>query len=197
MPENPKEIVLDIETYGDINDKENLTVTVVSIYEYDEDRYRSFDENQLGELWPVLEQADLLIGFNSKHFDVPVLNNFYAGDLSQIAHLDLLERIKESTGSRYKLDEIAQATLEDIKKSADGMKAMEWYEEGEIEKIKDYCEQDVKVTKEVYEFGRDNKMLYKENLKGDLEPISVDFEFEYDDQQEVQQEGSMNMTLPI
>lgn len=195
--EDPKEIVLDIETYGDINDKENLTVTVVSIYEYDEDRYRSFDENELGDLWPVLEQADLLIGYNSKHFDVPVLNNFYAGDLSQIPHLDLLERIKESSGNRYKLDDIAQATLEGVEKSADGMKAMEWYEEDEIEKIKDYCEQDVKVTKEVYEFGHDNKMLYKENLKGDLEPISVDFEFEYEDQQEVQEEGNMNMTLPI
>lgn len=197
MSENQKKIVLDIETYGDIKDKKNLTVTVVSIYEYDKDEYRSFDENELGKLWPILEKADLLIGYNSKHFDIPILNNFYAGDLEQIPHLDLLDRIKESVGKRFKLDDVAKATLE-IEKSADGLKAMEWYEQGKIQQIKDYCEQDVKVTKEVYEFGKDNKMLYYENLKGDLQPISVDFEFSLDEAETNQQQGSnMNMTLPI
>ncbi|MFB6226158.1 MAG: ribonuclease H-like domain-containing protein [Candidatus Paceibacteria bacterium] len=197
MSESKKEIIFDIETYGDINNKEELEVTVASLYDYEEDKYESYDEDELGDLWKKLEQADLLIGYNSKHFDVPVLNNFYAGDLSQIPHLDLLERIKESSGQRYKLDDIAQATLEGVEKSADGVKAMEWYEEGEIEKIKDYCEQDVKVTKDVYEFGKENKMLYHENLKGDLQPISVDFEFDFESEEAQQEEGNINMTLPI
>lgn len=197
MSDSKKEIVFDIETYGDINNKEELYVTVVSLYDYEEEQYESYDEDQLGDLWKKLEQADLLIGYNSKHFDVPVLNNFYAGDLSQIPHLDLLERIKESSGQRFKLDDIAKATLEGVEKSADGVKAMEWYEEGEIEKIKDYCEQDVKVTKDVYEFGRENKMLYHENLKGDLQPISVDFDFDYEEEDVQQQDSNINMTLPI
>ncbi|MFB6181869.1 MAG: ribonuclease H-like domain-containing protein [Candidatus Magasanikbacteria bacterium] len=197
MSDSKKEIVFDIETYGDINNKEELDVTVVSLYDYEEEQYESYDEDQLGDLWKKLEQADLLIGYNSKHFDVPVLNNFYAGDLSQIPHLDLLERIKESSGQRFKLDDIAKATLEGVEKSADGVKAMEWYEEGEIEKIKDYCEQDVKVTKDVYEFGRENKMLYHENLKGDLQPISVDFDFDYEEEDVQQQDSNINMTLPI
>lgn len=197
MSESKKEIIFDIETYGDINNKEELEVTVASLYDYEEGQYESYDEHELGDLWKKLEQADLLIGYNSKHFDVPVLNNFYAGDLSQIPHLDLLERIKESSGQRYKLDDIAQATLESVEKSADGVKAMEWYEEDKIEKIKDYCEQDVKVTKEVYEFGKENKMLYRENLKGDLQPISVDFDFDFESGKSQQEKGNINMTLPI
>lgn len=192
-----KEIVFDIETYGDINNKDDLDVTVVSLYDYNDDQFESYGEDELGDLWKKLEQADLLIGYNSKHFDVPVLNNFYTGDLSQIPHLDLLDRIKESSGQRFKLDDIAKATLEGVEKSADGVKAMEWYEEGEIQKIKDYCEQDVKVTKEVYEFGKDNKMLYYENLKGDLQPISVDFEFDFEEENNQQEDGNINMTLPI
>lgn len=169
-----KEVVLDIETYGNIRNYDELKVTVCSIYEYETDTYRSFDEHQLGELWPILEQADRIIGYNSDHFDLPILNRFYAGDLMQFPSLDLLKVIKDSSGKRYKLDDVAKATLQ-ISKSADGLQAVRWYEEGKIEEIKEYCEQDVKVTKEIYEFGKNNKMLYVETLTGELQPIAVDF----------------------
>ncbi len=189
-----KEIVLDIETYGDIRNYDSLKVTVVSIYEYETDSYRSFDENQLGDLWPILEKADRIIGYNSEHFDIPILNRFYAGDLLQFPQLDLLKCIKESSGKRYKLDDIASATLQ-MKKSADGLQAVKWYEEGKIEEIKKYCEQDVRVTKEIYEFGKKNRMLYYPTITGDILPIAVSFH-----EQVVTQKiggSGINMTLPI
>jgi len=71
-----KEVVLDIETIGDIKDFASLKVTVVSIYEYETNKYRSFEEKELGDLWPILEKAERIIGFNSEHFDLPILN-FY------------------------------------------------------------------------------------------------------------------------
>src|SRR3989338_1877491 len=130
-----REVVFDIETIGDIRDLSTMKVTVVSLYEYEHDRYRSFDEHELHELWPILERAERIIGYNSGHFDIPVLQNNYQGDLSRIPHLDLLRMIKESTGSRFKLNDIAKATLQ-IEKSADGLTAMQWYKEGRIEEIK-------------------------------------------------------------
>lgn len=192
-------IVFDIETYGDIRKKSELKVTMVSLYNYDTDSYHSFNEHQLGELWPVLEKATLLIGYNSKGFDVPILNNYYAGDLSIIPHCDILERIRESAGKRYKLDDIAKATLQ-ISKSADGLAAIKWYEEGEIEKIRKYCEQDVKVTKEVYDFGLKNKMLYYPTLTGEVMPIAVDLEMptpEAGAAGGVQAGANINLTLPL
>lgn len=191
-----KEIVLDIETYGDIRNYDNLKVTVCSIYEYETDTYRSFDEHQLNELWPILEKADRIIGYNSLHFDIPILNRFYAGELLNIGQLDLLKVIKDSSGKRYKLDDIAKATLQ-MQKSADGLQAVRWYEEGKIEEIKKYCEQDVKVTKEVYEFGKKNKMLYYPTLTGDIMPIAVDFSAPEVSDQNVQASGGINMTLPF
>lgn len=192
-----REIVFDIETVGDIRNYDNLKITVVSIYEYEHDTYRSFTEHELQELWPILEKSELLIGYNSDHFDIPVLNRVYAGDLSKFPSLDLLKVIKETSGKRYKLDDIAKATLQ-ISKSADGLQAMKWYEEGKIDKIKEYCEQDVKVTKEVYEYGKKNKMLYYTTLTGDLMPLPVNFDAP------MQQAGSgtaaasgLNMTLPF
>lgn len=195
-----KEVVFDIETIGDIKDLSTMKVTVVSIYEYEFNRYTSFEESELGNLWPIMEKADRLIGYNSEHFDVPILGRYYSGDLTQIAHLDLLKVIKESSGKRYKLNDIARATLQ-IEKSADGLQAMEWFKEGKMDLIKQYCEQDVKVTKEVYEFGVKNKMLYYPTLTGEILPIGVNF-----DVVPVAQgarassggvNGSINLTLPF
>ena len=170
-----REIVFDIETYGNIRDTANMKVTVVSVYEYETDSYRSFGEAELARLWPMFERAERLIGFNSEHFDLPILNRQYAGDLSRIPHLDLLKVVKEVSGSRYKLNDLAKATLQ-IEKSADGLQAMRWYEEGKIDLIKQYCEQDVRVTKELYEYGRKNRMIYYPSITGDLVPIAVNFD---------------------
>ncbi|KKQ28074.1 MAG: hypothetical protein US42_C0002G0029 [Candidatus Magasanikbacteria bacterium GW2011_GWC2_37_14] len=192
-----KEIVLDIETIGDIRDFNSLKVTVVSIYEYETDKYTSFVESELGNLWPILEKSERIIGYNSEHFDLPILNKYYAGDLLKFPQLDILKVIKETSGSRFKLNDIAKATLQ-IEKSADGLQAMKWWEEGKVDEIKKYCEQDVKVTKEIYEYGRKNKMLYFFTLTGDLTPIAVNFE---PIPQSTTKNGStvsnINLTLPL
>ena len=191
-----REIVFDIETVGDIKNFSSLKPTVVSIYDYENDSYRSFNENELNLLWPILEKAERIIGYNSEHFDIPVLNKYYMGDLTSIPHLDLLKIIKDMSGKRYKLDDIAQATLQ-IKKSADGLQAMKWYEEGKIDEIKKYCEQDVKVTKEIYEYGKKNKMLYYTTLTGNLMPIAVNFDNSITSQNQNSSSSGVNMTLPF
>ena len=189
------EIVFDIETVGDIKDYSTLKVTVVSLYDYASQSFRSFEESELGLLWPYLEKAERIIGYNSEHFDIPILNKYYAGDLSHFPHLDLLKVIKESSGKRYKLDDIAKATL-DKRKSADGLQAVQWYKEGKLDKIKEYCEQDVLVTKEIYEFGRKNKMIYYPTLTGDIMPIAVNFDMPSKFQQTATQ-TNINLTLPL
>ena len=170
-----REIIFDIETIGDIRDLSTMKITVVSIYQYEHDTYRSFEAHRLGDLWPILERSERIIGYNSAHFDVPILNRYYTGDLAVIPHLDMLKMIKESVGKRFKLNDVAQATLQ-IEKSADGLIAMEWFKEGKIDLVKEYCEQDVKVTKELYDFGRKNKMLYYPTLTGEIMPFAVNFE---------------------
>jgi len=190
-----REVVFDIETYGDFRDQANIKVTVVSLYEYEHDRYCSFGEHELGRLWPIFERAERLIGYNSEHFDLPILNKYYAGDLGRIPHLDILKVIKIASGSRYKLNDIAKATLQ-MEKSANGLAAQRWYEEGKIDEIKKYCEQDVRVTKEIYEYGRKNKMLYYHTLTGELMPIAVNFDSLPASALQSATRG-VNMTLPL
>jgi DEAD/DEAH box helicase domain-containing protein len=54
-----------------------------------------------------------------------------------------------------KLEYVARGTL-NTGKSADGLQAVEWWKQGLVQKIIDYCTQDVKVTRDVFQFGRQN-----------------------------------------
>jgi len=150
-------IVFDLETQNifqevESNDVTALDISVASVYDSETDKYTTATVDELQILWPIIEHADALVGYNSNHFDIPILNKYYPGDLTQIKSIDLLENIKESLGRRLRLDSVAQATI-GTKKSADGLSAVRWWREGQINKIKKYCEQDVKVTKEVFEYA--------------------------------------------
>src|SRR3989338_2218091 len=103
------EVVFDIETqntFADVdNDFKKLKISCVSIYQYATNTYQSFEEQELKNLWPILEKADRIIGYNSAHFDVPVLGNYYLGDLTKFPHLDLMVGVKAALGFRLKLDD--------------------------------------------------------------------------------------------
>lgn len=191
------EVVFDIETqntFADVdNDFKKLKISVVSVFCYEDSSYRSFAENELSKLWPILERSERIIGFNSEHFDLPVMANYYLGDLSKLPHLDLMKKVKEALGIRLKLADLAEATLDNIQKSADGLQAIRWWKEGKIDEIKKYCEQDVRVTKELYEFGRDNGQLFYKSLKGEILPFAVDFKLP----PAVSVRKNINLTLPF
>ena len=162
-----RKIVFDIETsniFSEVNSNNpiDLTISVVGLYEYEGDKYRTFLVEEFGELWPIIERSDMLITFNGDHFDIPLLNKYYSGDLTKIKSLDLLKEMQKSAGRRMKLDQIAEGTL-GINKSGHGMEAVRWWREGEIEKVKKYCLDDVKITKEIYEYAlKNNKLIFKE-----------------------------------
>ena len=172
-----KKITFDIETsniFSDVGSTDSalLDLAVICIHDSETDQYSHFFQENLNELWPILEKADMLIGYNSNNFDIPLLNKYYAGDLKHIKSLDLLEEIRKSLGRRIKLDDIAKGTLGE-QKSADGLQAIVWWKNGEKQKVVDYCIQDVKVTKDIYEYAiRNGHVKYYKN--GGLEEIKLD-----------------------
>ena len=170
-----RRITLDIETrgaVGSIFDPLSLELTVIGIHDSETDTYRAFTKEELPGLWPILERADLLVGYNSDHFDIPILNKYYPGDLTKIRSLDLLAEIRSVLGRRLKLDSVAKATL-GKGKSGDGLDAVRWWEEGQYEKVKKYCLDDVRITKEVYEFAITNGKVRYLDL-GKRKDISLD-----------------------
>ncbi len=172
-----RKIVFDIETrnfFSDVgkNDPTLLDISIVAIHDSETDTYSSYLPEELTKLWPILERADMLIGFNSDHFDIPLLNKYYPGDLSKIKSLDILKEIHNSYGRRMKLDQLAEGTL-GKNKIGGGVDAVNWWKAGEIEKIREYCIDDVKITKEIYDYARENnKLIFKEG--GNLNEIRLD-----------------------
>lgn len=190
-----RKIVLDIETkntFQDIgrNDPSLLDISLLVIYDSKTDSYSHYLEEDLPKLWPILESADLLIGYNSDHFDIPLLNRYYAGDLTKIKSLDLLVEIRNVLGRRVRLDQVAEGTL-GRKKIGHGLEAIQWWKDKEIEKIRKYCEEDVRITKEIYDYAvKNKKILFKEI--GKLQPVKLNTE-----KWEEKIESVLNRTLPF
>ena len=134
------------------NDATSLDISVVCACDSETETYTAVTVDELQKLWPIIERADALVGYNSNHFDIPLLNKYYPGDLTHIKSIDILESIKEWCVRRLRLDAVARATV-GAKKSADGLAAVRWWREGKIDEIKKYCTQDVKVTKKVFEYA--------------------------------------------
>lgn len=150
-------VVFDIETSNWItetgsNDPSTLSIALVGIHDSEHDAYESFLEPDLPKLWSVLERTDLLVGYNSEHFDVPLLNKYYPGELSRIRGLDLMKEIQSVLGRRLKLDAVAEGTL-GMKKSGDGMQSIRWWRAGEVERVREYCLKDVELTKKIFDYA--------------------------------------------
>lgn len=162
-------IVLDLETkysFREVNnDLKCLGVTCVGIYNYFDNSYRAYMESEIPRALKVIEGASFTIGFNIDHFDFPVLNPYYLGDLSKLVTLDLLSEFKKSFGKRASLDSIAMATL-GVGKSGHGLQAIDFFREGKFKELKRYCLDDVKITKDLYEYGMKYGKVFVHDWRG-------------------------------
>jgi len=190
-----RKITFDIETkniFSDVGraDPALLSIAVVGVHDSKTDAYKTYFEEELEDLWPILENADSLIGYNSDHFDIPLLNKYYPGDLKIIKSIDLLKEIKNRLGRRIRLNSVAEATLGE-KKSGSGLEALSWWKAGEYDKVCKYCLKDVRITKDLYDYAiLNNTLRYKDF--GEIKTIELDTS-----DWEKKDNSSMTHTLPF
>lgn len=153
----------------DVNEQELI---VVATHDSLTGEYTSYAKEELPNLWPVIERADVLIGFNSDSFDIPLLNRYYPGDLSRMHSIDLLLEVQKVLGRRIRLQSLAEATL-NRGKSGDGLKAGEWWREGKKDKVREYCIEDVRLTRELYDYVLKHGVLKYKDLRT-IRDIKID-----------------------
>jgi DEAD/DEAH box helicase domain-containing protein len=153
----------------DVNEQE---LTVVAIHDSSTGEYSHYFKEDLPKLWPIIERADMLIGFNSDTFDIPLLNRYYPGDLSHVRSLDLLSEVQKVLGRRIRLQALAEATL-GKGKSGDGLKAGEWWKEGKKNEVAKYCIEDVRLTRGLYDYALEHGVLKFKDLR-DIRDIKLD-----------------------
>ncbi len=189
-----KDVILDIETSNTFDDvggyfPDKLNVSVVCAYFYETDTWESFLEPDVPALCKRLEACDRIIGYNTIGFDLPVMNRYYAGNLLKLPQCDMLAEIYKNLGYRIKLDDVAAATI-GVKKSAHGLLAVQWWKEGKVQDVIDYCMQDVKVTKDVFEFGVEKGYILFDDRMGERRMVNIDFK-----PKEKEVAGGFNLTM--
>ena len=136
--------------------------------------YKIYGEPQVNDLIAELQRADLIVGFNNLRFDYEVLHGYSALDLTQLPTLDMLVVLNEKLGHRLSLDSIATATF-GVEKTAEGLQAIEWFRQGKLAEIAEYCCYDVKITKLVHEYGAHHRQLHYHNRFGKKLTVPVNW----------------------
>lgn len=138
--------------------------------------FQSYFEQDLPQLFPLLEKADVVVGFNIDGFDMPTFTSYYTGDISKIPTLDIMARIKDSIGHRIGLDAVAKETL-GVGKTGNGLDAIAYYKKQQWEELQKYCLQDVKVTRDILDYGYSKGEIKFRNKWNRLITTPVDFSF--------------------
>ena len=60
-----------------------------------------------------------------------------------------------------------------VEKTAEGLQAIRWFNEGRLVEIAEYCCYDVKITKLVHEFGTQQRQLHYTNRFGKKMTVAV------------------------
>jgi len=186
------EVIFDIETkkiFDDIvgSDPADLGISIISTYKRQLDdnfkeisgQMESFFEEDFPKMWALFSNVDRIIGFNSLHFDVPAMAPLAPYDFKKLNHFDIMDHIKNALGFRLSLNAVASETLGHTKID-NGLNAVYYWQEHSEEslaKLKKYCEMDVTVTKEVYDFGLKNKQLKYKDKWNTPRVIDVDFSY--------------------
>lgn len=129
-------------------------------HEEDEDPFFLHEEQSywLTRLWQLLDEADVVIHYNGKNFDIPFINrHFMLADMpppSNYIQVDLLKEIKRcSRFDSHKLDWISQQFDIGSKLAHEGIALWQAWERGDVDarkRMEKYNKQDVVLLKQLF-----------------------------------------------
>jgi hypothetical protein len=175
-------VVLDIETQDLVPENKDLSVMRVSIAGvHDGKKAVFFSEDQLDELFKVLDVATLIAGHNLFGFDYKVLQRYAHFDVREryaAKTFDMLKCLLHKTDRLISLNDLALRTL-GIQKSGKGADAPKLFHEGNIAQLQAYLEQDLRVTRALVEHIQKKgtvkygHIIYKEPVEREI-ALSID-----------------------
>ncbi|MCA9370202.1 MAG: ribonuclease H-like domain-containing protein [Pseudomonadales bacterium] len=181
-----KQVIFDVETKRTFDEvggvfPEKLGISYIGVcvreHHNTDGEVFGFFEKDIPDFLSLLESADVVVGFNSDHFDLPTLLAYNSDlNLREMPSLDLMARIKDSAGHRIGLDAVAKETL-GVGKTGDGLDAIKYYQTKNWDALAKYCLQDVAVTRDIYDHGVGKGHVLFKNKWNRLITCPVDFSF--------------------
>ena len=150
----------------------HLMLISVAVTWSSKDLFKLWEAPTAPQLIEYLNSFDSVISFNGDGFDSKVMS--YYGDIDLICQrsFDVLVDLTRRLGHRVSLDSLALATL-GVGKTADGLIALQWWKEGKIEQIAEYCRQDVQVLTDIVQYGRANGLVKYTDRSGGIRSVAV------------------------
>ncbi len=187
-----REVIFDCETqklFSEIatNDPADLGISVVSVYSRTVDEsqreisgtMQSFWEDELPRMWELFANVNRIIGFNSVKFDVPALSRHAPATFTKLPHFDIMKTVRDTLGFSLSLNHLATETLGKQKTDV-GTNAVTYWKSHDPEslaKLKYYCEADVLLTRDLYDFGVTNRKLKYVDKWNTVRELPVDFSY--------------------
>ena len=189
------EVVFDCETkklFRDIGSEDAglLGVSIVSAYVRNVDenqretegKMMSFWEPDFPDMWQYFRNAKRIIGFNSIRFDVPALTPYAPKEFKSFPHFDVMKAVRDALGFSLGLDHLAQQNLGKGKTDVGTNAVLYWnkHDPESLAKLKFYCEADVALTRDLYDYGvREKKLKYVDKWNT-VREFPVDFSYPAD-----------------
>jgi hypothetical protein len=169
-----------IEYCGGWRDFQGMGISVIGVYDFSTDRTRIFMKDNLDEFQKLIDETDIVVGYNSMSFDnqlvaahgvsVPLSKNYDI--LVEIwKGLGLGPVFQFPTHAGYSLDAVAQSTL-GLNKTGHGALAPIHWQQGKLGSVIDYCLNDVFVTVTLLEHIIQNNFVKNPKKLGSIIPVS-------------------------
>ena len=164
-------------------DLKSLGVSYMAYYRSDTDKIDGFFDEDVPKFKALMDEAELVIGYNIIGFDFPVLEGYFPVNLPAHRVCDLYKVIHEQHKIHLKLDNLTTATF-GAGKIAHGLDAIRFYREGKLDKLKEYCDMDVKLTADLYKFIKENGYCYYTDGLGNKVKLEVNLNIKAPELQE-------------
>jgi DEAD/DEAH box helicase domain-containing protein len=140
------------EDVGGWQHKHLLGLGVAVTYDTREGQYNVYTAETVAALLASLREADLVIGFNTRDFDYQVLQPYTDMPLATLPTLAVLDEVQHTLGFRLSLRHLVKETL-GIERPDDSLRTLQWYQEGERERIVQQCRRDLELLRELVRYG--------------------------------------------
>lgn len=161
IPSSKEPVIEGIEYCGGWTDHQGMGISCIGAYDYYTDRYRVFCADNFAEFQAILTLPVTLVTFNGINFDNRVLAaNGFAFD-GEVKHYDILREVWAAAGLNpdvfnprthggYGLDVCAGTNFGAGKTGNGALAPVEW-QQGKIGSVIDYCLNDVRLTKMLFD----------------------------------------------
>jgi len=153
------------EDVGGWQHKHLLGLGMAVTYDTREGRYNVYTAETVAALLASLREADLVIGFNTRDFDYQVLQPYTDVPLATLPTLAVLDEVQRTLGFRLSLRHLVKETL-GLERPDDSLRTLQWYQEGERERIVQQCRRDLELLRELVRYGTGTGTVFYRDQAG-------------------------------